>query len=473
MSTDRRRRVVVVGGGVTGLTAAYRLSSADEKVDITLLEASPRLGGKIKTTLFGGVPVDEGPDAFLARVPEAIDLATELGIDNQFVSPAVSGAYVFSRGKLRRLPDGLVLGVPTSFFQLAGCGIVSWPGILRAGLDLVKRDNWPGQDESVGQMVSRRLGPEVAERLVDPLVGGINASDTSRLSARIATPQIADVARKNRSLIRGLRAMRAANPPQPNAPVFHSFEGGIQVLVDRLVAAIADVDVRLSTAVTTIERSTSDESSYTVHTSGASFEADAVVLASPASATHRLLKTLSPESARLLGQVEYASVALVTVAINAADIEHPLDGSGMLVPALEGKLMTACSWGHRKWPHWAGADDSRQERAVLRMSAGRHGDDRALQLDDDDLVEALIAEVGPILGINGPVLEWRVSRWPDSFPQYPPGHGEFVTRAEAALRSDAPGLVLAGASYLGVGIPACIRQGTAAAGAAIDFALAK
>lgn len=456
--------VVVVGGGISGLTAAYRLSASTTPLRVTLLESSTRLGGKISTTPFGGHAVDEGPDAFLARVPWGTDLCRELGIEDRLVSPASSGAYIVSRGRLRRLPDGLMLGVPSRLSQIATSGIISPLGMARAGLDLVLPDNWNGRDESVGDLISRRLGREVAERLVDPLIGGINASDTFKLSAEMSAPQIAETARRHRSLIKGVRELQAARSATPDAPLFHSFEGGLGVLVDRLRSALDDVDVRLSTSVTAMDSiETDDGRHYRLSTPEGPVEADAVVLATPARITARLVESLAPTAAATLADVEYASVAMVTMAFRRADIGHPLDGSGLLVPRTEGSLTTAVSFGHRKWPHWA-ADD----RAVLRVSAGRHGDDRALQLDDDELVETLASEIGELLDITGPVLEWRVTRWIDSFPQYPPGHGQAITAAEATLTTRAPGVELCGASYRGVGIPACIRQGDEAAARVLD-----
>jgi len=455
------RRVVVVGGGISGLTAAYRLSSASEPLDVTLVEASPRLGGKIRTTSFGGVPIDEGADAFLARVPWAVDLCRELGLDDRLISPSGEGAFLLSRGKLRPIPKKSVLGVPTSLPALVASGAISPLGMARAGLDLIKPDNWPGKDESVSELITRRLGPEIAQRLVDPLIGSIMASDASNMSAQIVAPQLSDATRKNRSLIRALRAQRKLAAAGPKVPIFNGFEGGVGVLIDRLARAIPDVDVQISNKVTELS---SVDGFYTLGTERGGLDADSVIIATPASAAAALVSPHAPEAGDILARVEYASVVLVTVSFDAASVAHPMNGTGFLVPRAEKMLMTACSWGHRKWPHWAPDDD----RVVLRVSAGRHGDERAMHLDDDELVESLLAELAPILRIDGTVLEWRVSRWPDSFPQYPPGHGAEVTRAEADLSRNLPGITIAGASYRGVGVPACIRSGNEAAARILD-----
>lgn len=455
-------RAVVVGGGITGLTAAYRLSCAAESVEVTLLESSPRLGGKIRTTSFGGVPVDEGADAFLARVPYAVDLCRELGLDDRLISPSGGGAFILSRGKLRALPEKSVLGVPTSLPALAKSRLISPFGMARAGLDLVLPDNWPGTDESVSDLISRRLGPEVAERLVDPLVGAIMAADASKLSVQIVAPQLADATRKNRSLIKALRSQLQIAAESPDTPLFNGFEGGVGVLIDRLTKAISDVDVRLNTSATVL---TPGDAGYAIACGATTFEADAVVIAAPATVAAELVTPHAAVAGRILDDIEYASVVVVTIALDADSVGHPMNGSGFLVPRAEATLMTACSWGHRKWPHWSPEDD----RVVLRVSAGRHGDDRAMHLDDDELVESLLSELGDVLDINGTVLEWRVSRWPNSFPQYPPGHGAEVTRAEADILANLPGVTIAGASYRGVGIPACIRSGNEAAARSLDY----
>ncbi len=455
------RRVVVVGGGITGLTTAYRLTTLDPSLEITVLESLNRLGGMIRTGKFAGSSVDEGADSFLARIPEATDLCRELGIDNRLISPSVDGATVYSRGKIRRIPDELALGVPTSFFQLARSGIVSLGGAIRAGMDLFKPDDWPGQDESVGDLISRRLGAEVAQRLVDPLIGGINASDTYELSARMATPTIAHVARRNRSLIRGMRSFHDRTRHVSGQPAFHSFAGGMSVLVDRLEAALDTVDLKMSAPAHSIS---AQGDTYTVHSDAGDISAESIVLACPASTSASSLAGISPNAAELLGRITYASVAITTVSLRSTDIAHPLEGAGLLIPRPEGMLTTAVTWGHLKWPHWSEDPD----RAVLRISSGRHGDDRAMQLDDDELVEALSAELGDLLEISGPILEWKVTRWPNSLPQYPPGHGDRVTAIEATLRRDAPRVFVTGASYRGVGIPACIDQANDAAQAVID-----
>lgn len=424
-------RVAVVGGGIAGLAAAYQATVDGH--DVTLFEATGRLGGKIDTSEFRGVPVDAGADAFLARVPDAVRLCKDLGLGDQLVAPSASKAFVWTRGALRPLPPGLVLGVPTDIAAVARSGILSWTGVLRAGLDLVlPRAPWSTDDPSVGEVVSARFGRQAADRLVEPLLGGIHAGRIDRLSLSATAPQLSAAVSRHRSLLLGLRG----TPPSLDGPVFFTLARGLQTLVDALADRLGDV--RLNTPVDGLP------------------DADRVVVALPAPAAAKLLDGTSPEAADELRAIEHASVALTTLAYPPM----ALDGSGLLVPAVDGRLMTAASFATNKWPHWA-PDGA----TVLRVSAGRIGDERAMVLSDAELVAALHRELQQAIGVpgDGP-LDARVSRYPDGFPQYGPGHAGRVNRIEAAL-GDAAGsrVKLAGAALYGVGIPACIASGRSAA----------
>jgi oxygen-dependent protoporphyrinogen oxidase len=423
-------RLTVVGGGIAGLAAAWEASGAG--ADVTVYEASDRLGGKIRTSDVNGRPVDEGPDAFLARVPDAVQLCRELGLEGELVSPATGQAYVWSRGALRPLPEGLVLGVPTGLGGLVGSGLLSPAGVARAALDLVlPRTLRPGgPDVSVGDVVRARFGDEAADRLVDPLLGGIHAGRIDHLSLAATAPQLDAVARRSRSLLLGLRR---APRPTAGGPVFFSLKGGVQVLVDRLVEALTErgVAFKTGTRVDTLP----DEP---------------VVVAVPAFAAASLVRSEE------LRTIKYNSVTLVTFTWPAAAFPGPLTGSGFLVPPVDGRRMTAASFGSNKWPHWSGDADT----VVLRVSA--HGPD----VDP----AALVPELREALGVQGPPTTTRVSPWPDGFPQYEPGHLDRIARVEAALARDLPHVRLAGAALRGVGLPACIASGRAAARALVATA---
>ena len=453
------KRVVVVGGGIAGLTAFREIRRQSPDSEAILLEGSPRLGGKILTSDFLGRPVDEGADAFITRVPWAVELSKELGLEAILTRPATSNAYVLVDGELRKLPEGLVLGVPTKLVPLLKSRIVSPLAALRAGFDRFLPDDWPGDDESVGGLIRRRMGDQIADRLVDPLIGSINAGDTDHLDAALAAPQLETAARRNRSLIMGLRE-QAKNSSQSSGPVFLGFENGMAQLTETLASSVSGSDIRTGVPVTAVEVSGNN---LRVITDAQSFESDVVIIAAPAHQAAHLVASC-PTAANRLSSIEHASVALVTMGFKREDVGNSLDGSGVLVPRSEGLLTTAVSWGSSKWPHWA--DDG---HAIFRVSAGRAGDTRALALDDTDLVEALLTEIAHILDIEGNLIEWRVSRWIDAFPQYAPGHDRLVAAIERDLRSHMPGVFLTGAGYKGLGIPACIHQGGQAARAALDY----
>lgn len=443
--------IAVVGGGITGLAAAYELSRGDDAPCVILLEASDRLGGKISTTDFAGVPIDRGPDAVLARVPWAGELMRELGLGPELVSPAAGGASVYARGRLRSIPDGLVRGVPSQVLPLLRSGILSPSGIARAGLDLVLPRHNFGTDPTVTQVIGGRFGPEVVDRLVDPLLSGISAGRADRLSLRATAPDIEALASGNRSLLRGLRGHRRKAPASPLGPLFVSVRGGLGRLVDCLVEELraAGVELRTTTLVTELGR---DGRRWRLDPLGG--PVDGVVLTAPSFVTAPLLAKVSPTASLGLAAIEYSSVAVATLAYGEAVLPRPLSGSGFVVPRSEGWLMTAATFVSSKWPalHPPGL-------VLVRCSAGRHGDDRPAALSDDDLVDRLHGELKQAVGVTEAPVQWRVDRWDRSFPQYGPDHLARADRIDAALAVDAPGVVVTGASMRGVGVAACVRQG--------------
>ena len=450
--------VVVVGGGIAGLAAAHDLVDRPG-VAVTVLDAAPHVGGKLRTAPFAGVPVDLAADAFLARRPEAVQLCRELGIDGELVPPATGAASLWVGGRLRPLPEGTLLGVPTDLRALARSGVLSPLGLARAAVEPLLPGRPLGPDDApVADVVRRRFGREVTERLVDPLVGGINAGDTRQLSIDAVAPGIGAAARRGRSLLRGARATRDAATAATEAPVFLGFPTGmgrlVEALVDRLEAAGATV--RTNARVEAVDRKAGG--GYRVATDRGPLDADAVVVAVPAPAAARLVTPLAPGVGEALAAVEHASVAIVALAWPAAAVPGPLVGSGFLVPRAERRLLTACSWASSKWAHLGGTGS-----VLLRASAGRAGDGRAEAMDDEDLVERLSVELRAAIGVDGPPSEARVTRWPAGFPQYRPGHLPRMAAARAALADAAPGVAVAGAALGAVGIPACIGTGRAAA----------
>lgn len=458
MST--RVDLAVVGGGISGLSAAWEGRRLGARVAV--FEAGPRPGGKLQTSPLAGVGLDESADAFLARVPEAIDLCAELGIDAELVSPASGAAYVWLDGELRRLPPDQLLGVPTDLDAVAASGLLSPAGVARARLDLALPDDRPEgrADESVGALVRRRLGDEVLDRLVAPLVGSIYAGECDELSLQVSAAQLAaarDRDPSDPSLVRAAAALRA-QAVGAGRPVFLAPAGGMGRMADALVDALGD-DVRRGVAVTGL---TPDGPGWRIDP--ARVTADAVVLATPAFVTGPLLSAIAPEVAAFLAGIDHASVSLVAMAAPRDAIDHPLDGSGFLVPRSAGLLLTACSWVTTKWPH-LGIDPA---VAVLRASVGHAGDDRGRVLDDEQLMAGLLPDLRTTMGLRAAPTDLRITRWPESFPQPRPGHHARVDAAEQALARVAPRIAATGAWSRGVGVPACIRGGRAAAARVLD-----
>ncbi|MEO6126409.1 MAG: protoporphyrinogen oxidase [Ilumatobacteraceae bacterium] len=459
-------RIIVVGAGITGLTAAYRLSAALPDARITIIEADDRVGGKIRSTPFAGIEgIDEGADAFLTRVPHAIALARELGLGDALTSPAVASANVWWNG-LHRIPDGLLLGMPSDIGKLARTKLLTWPGKFRAALEPILPATGVAQD-SVGKLIRKRFGRQVHERLVDPLVGSIYAADTEHFSLS-GVPQIEQLAINNRSLLIGARRTRVKAAKTagttPVGPIFATPNAGMATLTNALADVLAErgVEIRLGTTVSRLYRGDVERGRWLIDGE----PADAVVLATPAKPTGPLLADVSAEAAGALASYVHAGVVMLTLAIPASDWPESLLGySGYLVPKPVQQWVTAASFATAKWDHWrTTADDT----FLLRISLGRDGRDLTGE-SDEALLAAAIAEVGHHLDMTLHPTAHRITRWPLAFPQYRPGHAAKVAAIEAALARDAAGVFVAGASYHGIGIPACIAQANAVADAVSAF----
>jgi oxygen-dependent protoporphyrinogen oxidase len=433
------RHIAVIGGGITGLAAAHAAIEAGARV--TLFESESRFGGVIKTSPFGGHPaIDEGADAFLARVPWAVELARKVSLGDSLTSPAIGKAAVWWNG-LHDIPEGLLLGLPTDMLGLARSSLLSRHGKLRAATEVLRRRTDPAPD-SIGRYVRSRFGNEVHERLVDPLVGSIFAADTDDFSLA-AVPQLAELAVRSRSVLLASRRRAAA----PAGPIFYTPRGGVGALVDGVAAAVVarGGKVQLDTGITELAK---DGEKWRVD--GESF--DGVVLACPARVAAALLSTIEPSIASTLTAIPTADVALLTLAVpTAGGWPTRLRGlSGYLVPKPQQRLVTAVSFGSQKWAHW-----TIDGHVLLRVSLGRDGAS-ALHLTDDELLADVLDELRLHLKVDAQPTAVRVSRWPKAFPQYRPHHGTTLAEAERSLPK---GIALAGASYHGIGIPACIRSG--------------
>ncbi|MEV0255118.1 protoporphyrinogen oxidase [Streptomyces sp. NPDC050732] len=457
--TDTRTgngHVVVIGGGIAGLAAAHRLLATGPDRRVTVLEASGRLGGKLHAAEIAGVRVDLGAESMLARRPEAVALAREVGLADRLQPPATATAAIWTRGALRPMPKGHVMGVPGDASALAG--VLSEEGLRRIGRDRELPPTEVGDDVAVGQYVAARLGREVVDRLVEPLLGGVYAGDAYRISMRSAVPQLFEAARTHASLTEGVRAIQAraaAKGPQAG-PVFMGIDGG----VGGLPLAVADAvrargaEILTDTPVTELRRTAEG---WHVVTGGGVLEADAVVLALPAPAAAKLLDAESPAAAAELRTVEYASMALMTLVYRRSETDLP-EGSGFLVPPVDGHTIKASTFASRKWG-WIDRQDP--DLLVLRTSVGRCGETEILQRDDAELVELSRHDLREATGLTAAPVATRVTRWDDGLPQYPVGHHARVARIRSHV-AELPGLAVCGAAYDGVGIPACVASANAA-----------
>ncbi len=457
----RQKHVVIVGGGISGLSAALWLRDHARHVRVSVVESSPRLGGKIRTEQTGHSVSEVGAESFLLRVPEAVDLVTRLGLGDDLVHPGAAKPAVAWNHDLHALPAKTLMGIPSDVDRLAASRLFTTSEIATVRAEVDQPGPLLGADVSLGALVRSRLGPAVAERLVDPLLGGVYAGVSDHLSTAATMPALFASLQRQPSLVRAAQEAMSAtsmagHPPaarqgQPQ-PIFGTVAGGLQRLVDAAARA-SGADLMLGEPARELRRS-GDEWEVVLGNGRQSrvITADAVVIATPAPSAARLLSEVSTATATELGTIDYASVALVNFVFPHTALP-PV--SGALVPATTGRLVKAVTFTSNKWPHTV-------DGALLRASVGRFGDDKALMLDDETLVQRTRKEIVELTGPLPDRFEARVTRWADALPQYRPGHLERVRRTHDALAPH-PTLALAGAAYHGVGIPACIRSGYDAA----------
>ncbi|QYJ03996.1 FAD-dependent oxidoreductase [Nocardioides panacisoli] len=440
----RGQRVIVVGGGIAGLTAAHDLVAAG--AEVLLLEATDRVGGKLRRAEVAGVTVDVGAEAMLNRRPEGVDLAQSLGLT--VVHPTDATSRLWTRDALRPLPRSL-MGAPLDLAQLADSGVLSEAGLARAREEPTLPATDVDGDVSVGELVDRRFGEEVTDRLVEPLLGGVYAGRARAISVRAAIPALADLAARGSIVEHG-------PAPAPGAPVFAGLPGGMWRLAEVLAAAVTagGGEVRTGATVRELRRTTTG---FDV----GGERADAVVVATPAVAAARLLGEVAPAAAGELGGIDHASSALVTLAFRTADAAA-LDptASGFLVPAVDGRRIKAATYSFAKWD-WV--REAAGDLVVLRTSLGRIGEEQSLQVPDADLVAASLADLRAATGLDAVPVDAVVQRWGGGLPQYAVGHLDRVARIREAVAA-VPGLAVCGAAYDGVGVPACIGSAHRAVG---------
>jgi oxygen-dependent protoporphyrinogen oxidase len=509
------KRIVIIGGGISGLAAAHRVlersRETDQPVDLTILEAGPRVGGIVQTHQRDGFLLESGPDSFISEKPAALDLVKRLGLESHLIEPNENyrRSFVVRQGRLLPVPEGFHLLAPSRIWPFLRSDIFSWPGKARMALDLVlprrgvngRDGNDANADESLAEFVRRRLGNEALERMAQPMIGGIYTADPAQLSLRATMPRFLEMEREHRSLIRALRkqsrslSVRQGSSDRGTGPtagspdwqpgrggtvrervavergtsgarynLFLSFDRGMQLFTDKLAENISSsrTSIRTNTTVQSLELQR-DSSSRTVAAwaiktdKEETLTADAVCLALPAYASARLLKSIDAPLASELDRISYASSATINLAYNRQDIPHPLDGFGFVVPFIEKRTVMACTFSSVKF-----AGRAPEGQVLLRAFVGGALQPEMFELSRDELLSRVRVDLRDLLGIERPPLFAEVAKWERSMPQYHVGHLELVKRIEDGLTS-LPGLALAGNAYTGLGIPDCIRSAEDAA----------
>ena len=452
--------VIVIGGGIAGLSAGYELHRRG--IRFLILESAPRAGGVILSERIDGFTIDAGPDALLTQKPEAIKLCQELGLGDRLMPTKLPRlAYIQRDGRLHALPAASVLGIPTAIGPFIGTRLFSWPGKLRMGAELFvpRRDEG---DESIGRFIERRFGREAVTYLAEPLLAGIHAGDVNRLSVRALFPRLVQAEQEYGSLLRAFRRQAsAAAPPQSNG-AFRSLPGGLSEMVCALVAALPPGAISLNSPATMV--SGGGAAPFRVQTlSGQTFEAGAVVFSTPAYVTGALVKDRDAELAGLCDEVRYASTATIALAFPRQAVAHPLNGSGFVVPRGEGTGILAASWLSSKWP-----DRAPDDRVLMRTFVGGGRDPWAASDTDDELIERSLQALTPLLGIGADPLLARVYRFDRASAQHEVGHGARLAAIERALARH-PGVFVTGSGFRGVGIPDCVADARMTAGHVAEY----
>jgi protoporphyrinogen/coproporphyrinogen III oxidase len=441
--------VAVIGGGITGLVAALRLSQ-QPGVDVTLLESSERLGGKIQTIDLAGARVELGPDSFLARDDRVLTLSREIGLDAELVEPTSFGAWIYRSGRLTEFPEGTVLGFPSSPSAVWGSRALSRLGKARALIEALRLRPLSGPDVSVGRFARSRFGQEVHDRLVDPLLPRIRAGDLGQMSLAAALPQIDQVARRHRSLLLGLRASEAAI----GKARFYAPKQGMHRLIEALGDAVSAIEIRCGSHARSVSR---EARGYRIDLEAATLVADGVVVTAPSPAAAKLVGAISSDASRILAQIHHGASAVINLIFPEGAVRPPTGGSGVLIPSREQMTLAGCTWSSEKWPALA-APGMQTVRCFL-VSGTR---DPALALSDRDLVGVVLEELRQVVDVSGEPIATHVTRWDAGLPIYEVGHLERVAAIERSLAHH-PRVQLAGASLRGSGIPDCISQAEGAA----------
>lgn len=465
----RERQIAVVGSGITGLAAAHYLREMGKErglpLRITLIEADNRVGGKIRTLHRDGCVIERGPDSFLARKTPIITLSRELGLIDQLVpvNPAAP-ARILHRGMLHAMPRGMQLGIPVNIGPFLRSGLISWPGKVRALLDMALPARDGDSDEALGAFLGRRLGHEVVERIAEPLLAGIYAGHLNELSLLATFPQFRQLEKEHGSLIRGMAKTRrkpqtgdgrSPLPAELAGATFLTYRNGLSTLTDALLERLADARLIQGEGAEQVRR---EDGEIRIRlTGGEEMSFDATVVAVPNGPAANMLASLGAAADQI--RIPYASVANVVLGFRRSDtLGRTNTGSGFVVSRQEGLAITACTVTSEKWPHTTPDD-----LLLIRCYVGRQGDLRGVTMSDEQLVRAVRHDLHQTLGLAAEPVFAEITRWPEAMPQYGVGHTEKIASFRAALRARMPGVAVTGAGFAGVGLPDCIAQGKQAA----------
>lgn len=450
-----RANIIIVGGGITGLTAAYylqqQINEQNLPYNVKLIEASDRLGGKIHTVKKDGFTIERGADSFLARKKPAVDFVEHLGMSDELVRNDTGQSFVLVDKKLHKIPQGSFMGVPTRVGPFVFSSLISPLGKLRAGLDYVIPKGEPQEDQSLGGFFRRRFGNELVENLLEPLLSGIYSGDVDEMSLMATFPNFYEIEQKYGSLIKGLKQTmpekKRGTGRRPGQ--FFSFKNGFESLVDRLSEQLGKDVVDLNTAVDHIEKK--EHGYHLLLSNGKVYKADVVVMATP----HRTLPKIFSQYDffKVLDEMPVTSVANVALAFDESAIKKDMDGTGFVVSRNSDFRITACTWTHRKWPL-----TTPEGKVLLRAYVGKPSDQEVVNFSDEEITDIVLRDLNKIMKISEQPQFTVVTRWKEMMPQYTVGHKKRIATVKRGVSEHLPGVFLAGSSYEGVGVPDCIRQ---------------
>jgi protoporphyrinogen/coproporphyrinogen III oxidase len=461
-----RKTIAIIGGGITGLSAAYYLQKEIKAnnlpYEVKLIEASERLGGKIQTFKKDGFTIERGPDSFLSRKKPAVKLAEEVGLGDKLIRNGTGQSYILVNNKLHKMPSGAFMGIPTQVRPFLFSGIFSMKGKLRAGFDFVMPKGKPISDQSLGAFFRRRFGDELVENLIEPLLSGIYAGDIDDMSLMATFPNFYKLEQEHRSLVKGLQ--KSMPKPQKSTGkkpgMFFSFADGLEILVDKVVEKLEDGTVKLGTAVDHIEKK--EQGYHLLLSNGEVCKADAVIMAAP---HHALPKMFSQyDFFKKFNEMPATSVANVALAFDESAIKQDIDGTGFVVSRNSDFRITACTWTHKKWP-----STTPKGKALVRCYVGRPNDQSVVDLSDEEIIDIVLKDLNKTMNITAKPEFSVVTRWKNAMPQYTVGHKERIATIRNEAKEQLPGVFLTGSSYEGIGVPDCIEQGEQAVRDVLGF----